>query len=353
MYCSARTNIQIRKGPRCLILQRILCCDLDRKGVLPASLTGRSKCSRFARSCARLSDPRRARHADAIQSTGETEQTLFNAAVVEYFPRDQLEHVKTIAMLELLRDPLWQFIGALLAAITVAVSLWIFVAQRSRKRLLVERIARVPLIAGGSKGIPGIRITFGDRELKSALVVLVRVRCTGNVPIVADDYESPLRLQFEDSAAVLSADAIDTTPIGIPILLTCDGAAATVSKRLLNPGDLFTIRLLVENSKGRLQATARIAGVARLDVTQSPSFIQPTSTLFVMFGLVLFLGSSWFSPAPKSIFISDLRPDEFPYAAGELMGLLFLISGTILQFRAMRRWLGDSFRPYRRDEAKD
>lgn len=250
-------------------------------------------------------------------------------------------------MLEFLRDPLWQFVGVALAVVAIVVSLRVYVAQRPRKRLLVERIARVPLVAGGSKGIPGLRILFGERELKSALVVLVRVQCTGNGPIVANDYETPLRLQFEDEATVLSADAVDTTPLGIPVSLACDGSGAIASKQLLNPGDFFTVRLLVENSKGRLEATARIAGVVKLEVGRRISLTQPASAIL---GLVLIVVAFVFTPEPKSTHLSDIRPDEVPYAIAITVGFLLMPGSALSQARSMLRVLRDRLRPYRLDD---
>src|SRR6266853_5074399 len=99
-------------------------------------------------------------------------------------------------MVDLLRDPAWQFVGAVFALIAIVASVWIFLAQRPKKRLLVQTVARVPLVALGSNGIPGLQITFNGNAVENASVFQVRVENIGNVPIVAADFEHPVRVEF-------------------------------------------------------------------------------------------------------------------------------------------------------------
>ena len=90
-------------------------------------------------------------------------------------------------MLEILRDPVWQFVGAVLALLAIAITIWVYFAQRPRKRLLVERVARVPLITVGADRIPGLQITIDGHQIERATVVVVLVRNLGNAPLAAKD----------------------------------------------------------------------------------------------------------------------------------------------------------------------
>ena len=124
-------------------------------------------------------------------------------------------------MLEILRDPVWQFVGAMLALLAIAVTIWAYFAQRPRKRLLVERVARVPLITVGADRIPGLQITIDGHQIERATVVVVLVRNLGNAPLAAKDFESSLTLDFEVGSVVLDAQISGSTPEHLPVMYSC------------------------------------------------------------------------------------------------------------------------------------
>ena len=49
-------------------------------------------------------------------------------------------------MFDLLRDPLWQFIGALLALLAIGVSVALYLIQRRKKRLSYEIVSNSSLL---------------------------------------------------------------------------------------------------------------------------------------------------------------------------------------------------------------
>lgn len=243
-------------------------------------------------------------------------------------------------MLAALRDPIFT---AILAILAIMVSIWVYFAQRPRKRLLVERIARVPLVTMGSAGIGGLKITFADRELQSALVVLVNVQCIGNLPILATDYELPLSFSFESDAVVLSADRVESQPGEIPIHLDCAGSRAIVSGRLLNPGDSFTVRILVENSKGRMTSNARIAGITSIETSKRVSFLPPT---LVVMGVALVIFALWLVPEDPSKRVSQIRPEEITSAVLSVVGTLIASLGAGMHVFTVLRRLRQQVRHY-------
>jgi preprotein translocase subunit SecY len=72
---------------------------------------------------------------------------------------------KVRLMLALLQDPVWQFVGAFLALVAIGVTVWVYFAQRTRRRLLVEKVGRMPLVTIGPKKIPGLAITVNDQPI--------------------------------------------------------------------------------------------------------------------------------------------------------------------------------------------
>lgn len=239
-------------------------------------------------------------------------------------------------MLEILRDPVWQFVGALLALVAIGISVWVFLAQRPRKRLLIETVARVPLVTFGSKGIPNLRILFNDNPVENASVLLVRIENIGNVPILASDYEQQVTLQFEEGARVLNADIGETKPKHLPIDVEFSERSALIARSLLNPGDTLNCRVLVENSKGEYTAKARIVGVGELETVRKPSFALPLmaiASLAVIVSLVILM--------LKQVSGSSLeaQTEAIPYMLVFALGMLVLIATLLIETRSVFRWL--------------
>lgn len=251
-------------------------------------------------------------------------------------------------MLDILRDPAWQFIGTLLALIAIGISLWIVFAQRSKKRLLVETVAHVPLVAFDSKGIPGLRIMFNDSPVENASVLLVRMQNIGNVPVLASDFEQPISLEFEEGARVLNADIGQTKPKHLPIKVAFADRSVLVERHLLNPGDAFTCRALIQNSKGKYTAKARVAGVLELETKRQVLFAQP---LVVIFSFAIIVAAFYLTPKPMSFRLLDIRPEEIPYLLLVVVGGLVLFISTLFDLRSRTRRFHERFLLFGDDDA--
>ena len=232
-------------------------------------------------------------------------------------------------MLEILRDPVWQFVGAMLALLAIAVTIWAYFAQRPRKRLLVERVARVPLITVGADRIPGLQITIDGHQIERATVVVVLVRNLGNAPLADSDFESSLTLDFEVGSVVLDAQIAGSTPEHLPVKVERSANLVTFSKNLLNPGDTFECRILVKDSSGNYVPKARIAGVREIETSSSISMVKPIVALvgvaIAVFGALLWPGQRYASMA-------DLRAQELPYAVIILLTFFAVAIWTLGDF---------------------
>ena len=49
-------------------------------------------------------------------------------------------------MFDILRDPLWQFAGAILAVLAIAISIVLYRLQRQSKELIYEIVSSTPLL---------------------------------------------------------------------------------------------------------------------------------------------------------------------------------------------------------------
>ena len=229
-------------------------------------------------------------------------------------------------MLEFLRDAVWQFVGALFALAAIGVSVWVYIAQTPRKRLLIQRVARVPLVTVGADRIPGLQITIDGRKIEKATVVLIRITNSGKVPLMAGDFDQNITLDFEAGAVVLDAQIADTQPKYQPITTEHSANLVSFSKNLMNPGDTFLCRVLIQDSSGNYVPKARVAGVREIDISPPFSVFRPVVTLVALSIVIV----SWFlSPTPRSSGLSDFRTEEIPYLVIMLFGLIVMIVTTL------------------------
>jgi hypothetical protein len=133
-------------------------------------------------------------------------------------------------MLELLRDPVWQFAGAVLAAAAIFVSVAVFLAQRQQKRILYDVIANIPILSVNEEAIGDFEILFKGLPVSKVRVLLIELTNVGNAPITTMDYQSPLSIEFKDPTKVLAAEIAELVPNGLNKL------AATFNSSIENSG---------------------------------------------------------------------------------------------------------------------
>ncbi len=231
-------------------------------------------------------------------------------------------------MLEFLRDAVWQFVGALFTLAAIGVSVWVYIAQTPRKRLLIERVARVPLVTIGADRIPGLQITIDGRKIEKATVVLIRITNSGKVPLMAGDFDQNITLDFEAGAVVLDAQIADTQPKHLPITTDHSANLVTFSKNLMNPGDTFLCRVLIQDSSGNYVPKARVAGVREIDTSPPFSMLRP---LAMLVAVSMIFASYFLSPTPRSSGLSDLRAEEIPYLLTILSGMMVIVIATLTE----------------------
>jgi hypothetical protein len=228
---------------------------------------------------------------------------------------------------EFFRDSIWTFVGAVLAVAAIIVSVLIYLGQKQRKRLCVERIADVPLTRSGFRGIDGLQITYRGRTLDRPVVVLARISNPGNAPIQRADFEAPITLEFEQDTEILEVSVLETQPSGIPVSAEINGATAVLSPHLLNPGDTVLMRILLAESGSKFKPSARIAGVVVIETRARTSLWPP---IIGVLGVLILILSAVYSPTPRSVYLSEIRPDEIPYLIAMILSTL-LILGTFFR----------------------
>jgi hypothetical protein len=190
-------------------------------------------------------------------------------------------------MLDFLRDQVWQFVGAAVGLLALCVSAVLYLLQRRRKALTYDVISSISLTGRVEEWGGDLQIVFGGQQVRHVYLLLVRFTNSGNQPIESDDYERPLNLSVEAPSRVLTVQVAETNPSNllpdllpdgaggwrdeIPPELALDSELRTVPFRsvLLNPGDSFTIKMLVSQfTPGRLGIDARIVGVKSISMAK-------------------------------------------------------------------------------------
>lgn len=220
-------------------------------------------------------------------------------------------------MLELLRDSVWQFIGALLALVAIVVSLVAFYKQSHRKRLSYEVLADIPVLTIKEENALGLQISFLGEAVEKPGLFFLRIHNSGNTPITSTDYEHPIQVAFGDGAKILAAEIVDSSPKKLPIEVSISNYTASFSQSLLNPGDSFTCRILGSNLPGEYEVLGRIAGVSRIErLVDKPAYFG----LLTFVGLALMLVAFFFSPSPRSQMPWEIRLEEVPFLMAILIG---------------------------------
>jgi len=241
-------------------------------------------------------------------------------------------------MYELLRDSIWTFVGAVLALAAIGATFLVYALQRPRKRLLIERVACIPLVTIGANKIDGLEVRLNGESLESASVVVVRITNNGNQSIPAADFERQITIRFEERAVVLYAETSDSTPQDLTVATNLSGRELQIEKCLLNPGDSFLCRALVRDSKGSYDPVARVVGMKNIETSRSDSVFRPVTQLLCIMVICIAFA---LSPSPKSVSPSEVRPEEIPYIIAALLALATLLTLTLYDLRLMQRALRD------------
>ena len=167
-------------------------------------------------------------------------------------------------MIDLLRDGVWQFVGAVVSVVALVVAVVAVWIQVRRKSFVYSILADNELLH--RKDILGDRVTvhFDSQAVSSLRLVSLQFSNDGYVAIAKSDFESPVTVSFPIGAKVLSAIPGSTQPEGLPVELSVHQGAVVVSPLLLNRDDSFTVQVILTGASGKPKVTARLLGVKEI-----------------------------------------------------------------------------------------
>lgn len=163
-------------------------------------------------------------------------------------------------MLDILRDSIWQFIGAILALIAIILIL----VQRKRKALSYKIISNTPLVKIKEDIKGRLQVLFDEKPVENIYLIIFKFINSGNLPIKSADYESPVNLNFNEDVQLLTAEVIDTNPKTLEASAKIEGTKVLLKPTLLNENDSITIKVLVNQFDGNFSVGGRIIGVKEI-----------------------------------------------------------------------------------------
>jgi len=212
-------------------------------------------------------------------------------------------------MIELLRDSVWQSIGALLALLALPWAFWLYLLQRPRKELAYAVLSSRRLLAIASELRGRVQITVDEKPVEDVHLMVIGVKNSGNVPILQSDFVYPPRVRMLNHGRFISAEVSKLRPENLSVAVDFDSDHFSFAPLLLNPGDHFVIQALVSAQNAVFEPDFRIMGVSRIEKLSGSRPVSVRSDWgsflfwFLFLALMIFAGTYMDTNLKKVVFI--------------------------------------------------
>lgn len=167
-------------------------------------------------------------------------------------------------MLELLRDPAWQFVGAVLALLALIATVVIYRRQQQNPALAWQVLSTTPLLSVGNELRSRIKILLDDQPVDQVHLILLRLINMGTGAIRPTDFERPLCFAFGMTTIILNGEVTKASDPSLQATIALSVDELRVDPVLLNGGDWIEIKVLVTQYDGPIKVDGRIAGVKQI-----------------------------------------------------------------------------------------
>src|SRR5690242_15331625 len=104
--------------------------------------------------------------------------------------------------MNVLRDQVWQFIGAILALIALLATIVVYLKQKPKKLLVWDAQNAVPIVSVHKSVENELEIIFRGRKVREAYFISIILANEGNTPITRDDYDSGIEIGFSEDCEI-------------------------------------------------------------------------------------------------------------------------------------------------------
>src|SRR6266851_395233 len=160
-------------------------------------------------------------------------------------------------------------LGILGLVIPLIVSIAIALIQRNKKEITYKIESDVSLLSFREEVKNKLEILYEGKKVSNTNLVILTIQNTGKVPILPSDYISPINFDFGKESEILSYDIIKTNPPNIKdkISLNVETGKLILKPSLLNKGFFITIKAILTQYEGQIEADALIAGIDHIKKT--------------------------------------------------------------------------------------
>lgn len=236
--------------------------------------------------------------------------------------------------MEWMRDGSWQFYGVIVSVIAAIAAIVIPRLQQGKRDLRYDVVYNGPLFLVADSAAGKIRVTFENKPLSSANLILLTINNAGDTPINPNDYEQSMIIFFADQVQVLYVDVMGTKPDNIKTSASLQNGKIEVAPTLLNKGEAITIKIITSKQTNDIYIDSRIAGISEAKPQQGiiRTFIDLNSSKIVIFfllGLTSLAGFQLFSISDRAD-IADLETALFIIEGFGNIGLGILLNGVLV-----------------------
>lgn len=225
--------------------------------------------------------------------------------------------------MDILIDPL-EFIGVILAAATIIISIILYMRQRQKKGISYTIVSCVPLLSVGEEISGKLQILFDGKPVQQVHLVEADIVNSGNVPIKATEFERPISFSFGEEAQVFSAEVTESTPESLRATASIEGKRVLLEPTLLNAGDSVSLKMLISKF-AKVDVDGRIVGVKRIGEftkRKTRNVVLTAIGMIVQFSGAFLMMVSPFSP----------NPIQF------LAGFALVMGGGLIGLYFLKRW---------------
>lgn len=244
-------------------------------------------------------------------------------------------------MLELLRDGVWQAIGAVFSVAAIIVSFAIYRWQLQKPAFTYLVKSAYPLLKSTEELHGRLSVQVDGVAVRNIDVMFIEFQNPGNRPIARTDFDVPVSITFKPPVRIISAVVDTESPRNLGVNIGVEEQQVTVTPMLLNPGDGFTLKLLLSSDSLKYAISGRIVGVKQISETKpSYKFVWMAYISFALIFLGVWLVFKSMPLLPEEP-VRPLRPLPIGFIYGAVSvgigSLLFAFTVLIKQFGIIRR----------------
>ena len=162
-------------------------------------------------------------------------------------------------MIDILRDSIWQFVGAIISVLALIVAIIFFYLQRTRKAISYEIISDVAVLSIREELDGKIELLYERIPVQNVHLIIVKIYNSGNISIRPEDYDEkhPITILLNEESEILSEEIVKMYPNNLDVIIKSNKNQLILEPFLLNKKEWVTVKMLVSGFKDDIEIENR------------------------------------------------------------------------------------------------